>query len=216
VNGGWVLIEQGAHWLGALIGLGTLSIAVVSMLRSLRRPAGREEPGARLALRAPILLAATLAFVALAAWLWRPLACTLPTAWHTLLLILGCVLLVGGCLLYLWGLRTLGTMFAPSSGFGVRLHAGHRLIVSGPYAFVRHPMYLAVMLAAWGSLLLYQTWASLGFAVMMLGLVVRARREERVLAQEFGQGWREYAARVPAWLPRPRRDSSSVVPGSHA
>jgi protein-S-isoprenylcysteine O-methyltransferase Ste14 len=58
------------------------------------------------------------------------------------------------------------------------------------------------MLAAWGSLLLYQTWASLGFAVMMLGLVVRARREERVLEDEFGNQWREFAARVPAWLPR--------------
>jgi protein-S-isoprenylcysteine O-methyltransferase Ste14 len=206
MNGVLVLIEQGARWLGALIGLGTLSIAVVSMLRSLRRPAGREEPGARLALRAPILIAATLAFVALAVWLWRPLPCTLPVAWHTLLLILGCVLLVGGCLLYLWGLRTLGTMFAPSSGFGVRLHAGHRLIVSGPYAIVRHPMYLAVVLAAWGSLTLYQTWASLGFAVMMLGLVVRGRREERVLEDEFGERWREYAGRVPGWLPSRRRN----------
>lgn len=205
MNGALVLIEQGARWLGALLGLGTLSIAVVSMLRALRRPVGREEPGARLALRAPILVAATLAFVALAAWLWRPLPCTLPTAWRTLLLILGCVLLVGGCLLYLWGLRTLGTMFAPSSGFGVRLHAGHRLIVSGPYAFVRHPMYLAVVLAAWGSLLLYQTWASLGFAVMMLGLVVRARREERVLEDEFVDRWREYAGRVPGWIPRLHR-----------
>lgn len=205
MNGTLVLIEPGARWLGALIGLGTLSIAVVSMLRSLRRPAGREEPGARFALRAPILLAATLAFVAIAAWLWRPLPWTLPAAWHTLLLILGFGLLVGGCLVYLWGLATLGTMFAPSSGFGVRLHAGHRLIVSGPYAIVRHPMYLAVLLAAWGSLLLYQTWASLGFAVMMLGLVVRARREERVLEDEFGERWREYAGRVPAWIPRLRR-----------
>lgn len=205
MNGDRVFIEQGARWLGALIGLGTLSIAVVSMLRSLRGPAGREEPGARFALRSPILLAATLVFVALAVWLWRPLACTLPAAWHTPTLIFGCGLLVGGCLLYLWGLRTLGTMFAPSSGFGVRLHAGHRLIVSGPYVIVRHPMYLAVMLAAWGSLLLYLTWASLGFAVLMLGLVVRARREERVLEDEFGERWREYAGRVPGWIPSLRR-----------
>ena len=71
---------------------------------------------------------------------------------------------------------------------------------------MRHPMYLAVMIAALGSLLLYRTWAALAFAVLMLGLVVRARREERVLAQEFGQEWQEYAARVPAWLPRMRRD----------
>jgi protein-S-isoprenylcysteine O-methyltransferase Ste14 len=76
-------------------------------------------------------------------------------------------------------------------------------------------MYLAVMMAAIGSLFLYRTWATLAFAVMMLGLVVRARREERVLAQEFGQEWRAYAARVPAWLPRPRRENPSMGPRSH-
>ena len=96
-------------------------------------------------------------------------------------------------------------MFGPSSGFGVALHAGHRLIDAGPYALVRHPMYLAVMLAAWGSLMLYRTWATLAFAIMMLGVIVRARREERVLSNEFGEAWREYAARVPRWFPLLRR-----------
>ena len=38
---------------------------------------------------------------------------------------LGWLVLAGACTLYLWGLRTLSSMFAPSSGFGVRLHAGH-------------------------------------------------------------------------------------------
>jgi protein-S-isoprenylcysteine O-methyltransferase Ste14 len=63
------------------------------------------------------------------------------------------------------------------------------------------------MLAAWGSLLLFRTWAVLGFAIMMFGLVFRARREERVLADEFGDAWRAYAARVPAWLPRRKTGS---------
>jgi len=194
-------VESGLRWLGALAGLGTLVLALLAMASSVRRPAGREEPGARLALRLPILLAATLAFFAVGAWLWRSLPWRPEAAWRALLMILGSLLLFGGCLLYLWGLRTLGRMFAPSSGFGVRLQAGHRLIDSGPYAIVRHPMYLAVVMAAWGSLLLYRTWATLGFAVIMLGLVVRARREERVLEAEFGNRWREYAVRVPAWLP---------------
>ena len=66
-------------------------------------------------------------------------------------------------------------------------------------------MYLGVMLAAWGSLLVYRTWATLGFAIMMFGLIIRARREERVLREEFGEAWREYASRVPGWLPRLRR-----------
>jgi len=195
-------LEQAVGRVAALVGLATLAIAVVAVLRSVRRPAGREEPFARLALRAPILFAATLAFLALLAWLWRPLPVHLLPGVRAALAMMGGLLLLGGCGVYLWGLRTLGAQFAPSSGFGVRLHADQRLIESGPYAFIRHPMYLAVMLATWGSLLLYQTWGTLAFALMMFGLVVRARREERVLEAEFGEAWRGYAARVPAWLPR--------------
>jgi protein-S-isoprenylcysteine O-methyltransferase Ste14 len=192
-------------WIGAVIALGTLGLALLAMVRSLRRPSGRVEPGARIVLRLPLLLVATLIFFVAGGWLWRPIPVQLEPGPQILSFAGGILLLSGGCSLYLWGLRSLGQMFGPSSGFGVRLNAGHRLIVSGPYARVRHPMYLAVMIAALGSMLLYRTWATLGFAVLMLGLVVRARREERVLAQEFGQEWREYAARVPAWLPRRRR-----------
>ncbi len=201
-------------WIGAVIGLGTLGLALLSMVRSLRRPSGRVEPGARIVLRLPLLLVSTLGFFVAGVWLWRPLPIRLEPGLQILLSAGGITLLSGGCGLCLWGLRSLGQMFAPSSGFGVRLNAGHRLIVSGPYARVRHPMYLAVNIAALGSVLLYRTWATLAFAVLMLGLVVRARREEYVLAQEFGQEWREYAARVPAWLPRLRRKPSSAAPGS--
>ena len=193
-------------WIGAVIGLGTLGLALVAMVRSLHRPSGSVEPGARIVLRLPLLLVATLGFIVAGVWLWRPIPIPLGSGLSTLSSSAGIILLSAGCSLYLWGLRSLGSMFGPSSGFGVRLSAGHRLIDSGPYARVRHPMYLAVMIAALGSLLLYRTWATLAFAVLMLGLVVRSRREERVLAQEFGQEWREYAARVPAWIPRMRRD----------
>jgi protein-S-isoprenylcysteine O-methyltransferase Ste14 len=92
-------------------------------------------------------------------------------------------------------------MFGPASGFGVRLQAGHRLVTGGPFAFVRHPMYLGVIAAGAGMFLLFRTWAALFFALLMLGLVVRARREEKLLAQEFGAEWRAYAIRVPAWIP---------------
>jgi protein-S-isoprenylcysteine O-methyltransferase Ste14 len=137
--------------------------------------------------------------------LWRPLPVH-PAPWlRGLLLSIGAALFFAGLALYFWGLHTLGRMFGPSTGFGVRLHAAHRLVASGPYAHVRHPMYLAVIAAAQGSLLLYRTWATLCFAIIMFGLVVRARREERALAREFGQQWADYRARVPGWLPRLRR-----------
>lgn len=195
-------MEQWLRSLGAIAGLATLATALVAMFRSLRQPAGREERGARFALRIPVLLVATILFFGVGALLWRPLPLEVPSWLRVVLLLVGGLFFFGGLVLYLWGLRSLGQMFGPSSGFGVRLHASHRLVTAGPYAHIRHPMYLAVINAGIGSFLIYRTWAALCFAVIMLGLVVRARREEKVLAEEFGLEWKVYASRVPAWFPR--------------
>jgi protein-S-isoprenylcysteine O-methyltransferase Ste14 len=193
--------------IGGVAGLATLAFAIWHMLHSVGRPAGRQTGvGARF-LRTPLLALATLLFAVGMVWLWRPLPLALPGAVRIASLALGALLYFPSLGLYLWGLRTLGAMFAPSSGFGVRLHAGHRLITAGPYAFVRHPMYLAVIIAGIGGLLLYRTWAMLLFAAAMFGLTVRARREERALAAEFGADWEAYRRCVPAWLPHGIRRS---------
>ncbi len=194
--------EAVLRWIGAAAGLGTLIIALLAMALSFRRSRGRTEGRAGLLLRLPILVAASIVFIAAGAWLWVPIPLRLGELLRWVLAVQGELLLGGGCLIYLWGLRALGAMFGPASGLGVALFVGHRLITAGPYAIVRHPMYLGVMLAASGSLLLYRTWAVLGFAILMLGLAFRARREERLLSDEFGEAWRAYAARVPAWVPR--------------
>ena len=49
---------------------------------------------------------------------------------------------------------------------------------------------------------LYQTWTMVFLALHFPGLAVRARREEQVLAEEFGDEWQDYCRRVPRWLPR--------------
>lgn len=194
-------LEQLIGGLGAMAGLATLACAIAGMLWSLRQPGGREERSARFALRPAVLLAATLLFILAGILLWRPLPIQ-PHLWiRIIMLSAGALLFFSGLGLYLWGMRSLGRMFGPSSGFGVRLLARHSLITTGPYAHVRHPMYLAVITTAIGCFLLYRTWAALVFAIIMFGLVVRANREERVLALEFGPEWESYAAQVPAWLP---------------
>ena len=92
-------------------------------------------------------------------------------------------------------------MFSISSGLGATLYQDHRLIRIGPYRFVRHPMYLAVILAASGALLIFRTWAMVLFSVLSLGVILRAWREERLLGEEFGEEWENYKQQVSGWLP---------------
>jgi protein-S-isoprenylcysteine O-methyltransferase Ste14 len=95
--------------------------------------------------------------------------------------------------------RTLGKQWA----LAARLVEGHKLITEGPYGFVRNPIYTGMlgMLVATG--LAMEHWVALDVAVVLfaVGLVIRVRSEERLLRAAFGEGFEEYAKRVPAVLP---------------
>jgi len=125
-------------------------------------------------------------------------ACTTPE-------LAGAVLAATGLGLVLWGRLTLGRLYGVSSTLGARLHADHRLITHGPFAHVRHPMYLGIETASFGGLLLYRTWTLVFLTVAFLGLMMRARREDELLRLEFGARWEAYRQQIPGWLPRRRR-----------
>jgi protein-S-isoprenylcysteine O-methyltransferase Ste14 len=93
-------------------------------------------------------------------------------------------------------------MYFVSTSFGAQFFADHRLVTCGPFAIVRHPMYICLIAAALGGLFLYHTWTTLAFAVFAPFVYLRSRREELPLATEFGEGWQAYCQRVPAFLPR--------------
>ncbi|OGO66171.1 MAG: hypothetical protein A2030_01925 [Chloroflexi bacterium RBG_19FT_COMBO_50_10] len=204
-------LEIDLHWLGAIAGLGTLAYSLYHMLLAQTRPAGHHTGAARQVLRARYLVIATLLFLVLGYILWKPLPIQLHWLVQLVISLLGAMIFFTSLVLYLWGLRTLGESFNASSGLGVRLQQAHRLVIHGPYAYVRHPMYLAVILAGWGGLLLYRTWTMLFFAILMLGLIVRARKEEQALAQVFGAGWEKYLHLVPGWIPRMHREDSQQL-----
>jgi protein-S-isoprenylcysteine O-methyltransferase Ste14 len=102
----------------------------------------------------------------------------------------------------LWARLSLGRMYFVSTSFGAQLYADHKLVKMGPFAIVRHPMYLGLITAAFGSLLLYQTWTTLAYALFAPFVLLRARREEFALKAEFGEEWQDYCRHVPAILPR--------------
>ncbi len=187
---------------GGMAGICSLLYAIYQMLRAQRRPKGLETGSARQLLRTPYLAVASVLFCGLAWLLWKPLPIELSWGLKFCLLLLGAALFFPSLLLYFWGMQTLGANFNASSGFGVRLQQTHQLVTTGPYSYVRHPMYLGVILACWGGLMMYLTWTMLVFAFMMLGLFYRAHKEEEALRIEFGETWDAYRQRVPGWLPR--------------
>mgnify|MGYP006214188579 CR=1 FL=1 len=88
---------------------------------------------------------------------------------------------------------------------------GHRLVTSGPYAVVRHPIYLGLIDFLIGSALYFNDVALLTAAFLfVIWFAAQIRIEERFFAAHFGDEWLEYQARTPALFPRvlPRRPRS--------
>ena len=72
----------------------------------------------------------------------------------------------------------------------------HRVVSSGPYAFVRHPMYSGIILFFAGVPLLLGSWWGLAITpVFRLLFAFRARIEERALVEGLS-GYADYAGRV--------------------
>lgn len=78
-----------------------------------------------------------------------------------------------------------------------------RLATSGPYARVRHPQYAGFVLIMSGFLLQWPTLITLVMFPILVYMYVRlARREEGEVLAEFGDEYRRYMARTPAFFPR--------------
>jgi protein-S-isoprenylcysteine O-methyltransferase Ste14 len=77
------------------------------------------------------------------------------------------------------------------------------LATTGPYADVRHPQYVGFILVMFGFLLQWPTLLTLVMFPVLVWMYVRlARSEEREVEAEFGETYRAYALRVPAFFPR--------------
>lgn len=191
---------------GMVAVLGTLTSLLWGMWRGTRRPPGHSSGREIQALRTPAFYTlATVGFSGCCYALWRPLPLVLSRPLRALALLLGSLLYFPGLVLVLWGRLTLAQMYNASSTFGAQLYADQQLLTHGPFARVRHPMYLGILLATIGGILLYRTWTFLVLLLQLPVLVVRARWEEQALAAEFGAQWVAYRRRVPAWVPRSPR-----------
>jgi protein-S-isoprenylcysteine O-methyltransferase Ste14 len=98
-----------------------------------------------------------------------------------------------------WARIHLGSLWSGS----VTLKEGHRVIDTGPYSLVRHPIYTGLLLAASATVAAAATMqASIGFALVLVGVLLKARVEERLLSAELGpDAHGAYRQRVPMLVP---------------
>jgi protein-S-isoprenylcysteine O-methyltransferase Ste14 len=104
----------------------------------------------------------------------------------------GLVLLLAARALRQWSFRTLGRYFT----FTVQTSPDQTVVAIGPYRFVRHPSYTALLLAAAAGGLYVGNWLSLLalVAAVAAGLAYRITLEERALTTDVGPAYRDYAA----------------------
>ena len=131
----------------------------------------------------------------LMAWVWIPRSPAPSIARMAASMILGPAAAVMGWLC----VRHLGKQLRILAG----LYPDHELIRTGPYAVVRHPVYLSLfgMLLATGLLLAWWPLLLLGIALYIAGTEIRIAAEEGLLRERFGKEFEDYQRRVPAYLP---------------
>lgn len=133
--------------------------------------------------------------------------------WPAVILTAEAVLQQGMPRVHLWALPLLAWGYLQYRWVGAyRLRTGgggpgmsvppDRIVESGPYRWVRNPMYLGHLVFFCGLALAFGSW--IGAAVLAFHLAWfdrRARADERHLAGIFGEPYRDYCRRVKRWIP---------------
>jgi protein-S-isoprenylcysteine O-methyltransferase Ste14 len=110
----------------------------------------------------------------------------------------GAAVTVVGLLFAVWARRLLGENWSSS----VTIKQGHELITTGPYAFVRHPIYTGILTGFLGTAIaLSQVRGAVGFLLIFLVLLAKLRIEEEWMRSQFGETYTTYAHRTAALMP---------------
>lgn len=111
----------------------------------------------------------------------------------------GVVVIGAGAILREWSIWTLGRYFT----FDVRIAGGQQVVDRGPYRWVRHPSYTALLMLFGGIGLVTVNWLALVVMLVLpsLSLVYRIRVEEAALLDGIGEAYRDYAQGRPRLVP---------------
>jgi len=115
---------------------------------------------------------------------------------------IGLGLCVGSALFAAWAMWSLGRSY----GIRMDIFAGHTLKTDGPYAIVRHPMYLGIVLFHLGASLAFASPLLLALTALIVVpfTALRISYEDGVLRQAFGERYAAYERATPALIPLTR------------
>lgn len=113
---------------------------------------------------------------------------------------IGVAMIVAGLAVRGWGMAVLGRYYTRT----LRVLGGQHVVQDGPYRFIRHPGYAGSLLVWTGYCLGVGNWITFlaVAALMALAYSWRIRSEERMLAEHFGEVYRQYQRRTSRLLPR--------------
>jgi len=111
---------------------------------------------------------------------------------------IGLLFTAAGLLFSVWARRHLGRNWSGT----VTIKKDHELIMTGPYAMVRHPIYTGLLLAFVGATIARGEWRAILALILCTGSFWwKLRREERWMRETFGDEYRAYSQRVAALVP---------------
>jgi Putative protein-S-isoprenylcysteine methyltransferase len=130
---------------------------------------------------------------------WSALGLPIWTRWTGL--VLGLISIA----LNAWSHKTLSQKLGEDFDPMLRLLKVPALVTDGPYAKMRHPIYLAFLLMQISALLLTSNWliGLSGLAIIISVIAIRVPEEEKMLIEQFGDEYRNYMEKTGSLLPKP-------------
>ena len=177
----WPWMALGLYWLATALRTKKTAVGERSSLRVVR-----------LSILAFMLVLLLTRWLRIGRLAWRFVPDRAGIAWA------GVVVTALGVALAIWARWHLGRNWSDK----VVLKVDHELIRSGPYAYLRHPIYTGVLVAVAGTALAVGEWhAVLAFALLFTHYYVKAMREEKILTDKFGEEFIQHKQRTGFFLP---------------